>query len=53
MGDGRGAAFVPGLEDVVAVETQLSSVDGRAGELIVAGFPVEELAVRASFEETA
>jgi citrate synthase len=52
MGDGRGAAFVPGLEDVVAVETRLSSVDGRAGELILAGFPVEELAVRASFEET-
>ncbi len=53
MGDGRGTAFVPGLEDVVAVETRLSSVDGRAGELIVAGFPVEELAARASFEETA
>ena len=52
MGDRRGAAFVPGLEDVVAVETRLSSVDGRAGELILAGFPVEELAVRASFEET-
>jgi citrate synthase len=53
MGDGRGAAFVPGLEDVVAVETRLSSVDGQAGELILAGFPVEELAARASFEETA
>jgi citrate synthase len=53
MGDGRGAAFVPGLEDVVAVETRLSSVDGRAGELIVAGFLVEELAAQASFEETA
>lgn len=40
-----------GLEDVVAIETRLSGVDGEAGELIVAGFPVEELASRASFEE--
>ena len=44
--------FVAGLEGVVAAETRLSSVDGEAGELIVAGFPVEELAGRASFEET-
>jgi citrate synthase len=44
--------FVPGLEGVVAAQTRLSSVDGRAGELIIAGFPVEELAGRASFEET-
>src|SRR5947209_5301298 len=45
------AAFVPGLEGVVATETRLSSVDGKRGELIVAGFPIEELASRASFEE--
>ena len=44
--------FVPGLEGVVAAQTRLSSVDGQAGELIIAGFPVEELASRASFEET-
>jgi citrate synthase len=37
---------------VVATETRLSSVDGEAGALIIAGFPVEELASRASFEET-
>jgi citrate synthase len=43
---------VPGLEGVVATETRLSSVDGEAGALIIAGFPVEELASRASFEET-
>jgi citrate synthase len=42
----------PGLEGVVAAETRLSSVDGQAGELIIAGFPVEELAAKASFEET-
>jgi citrate synthase len=39
------------LEGVVAAETRLSSVDGKAGELIIAGFPVEELASRATFEE--
>jgi citrate synthase len=41
-----------GLEGVVAAETRLSSVDGQAGQLIIAGFPVEELASRATFEET-
>jgi citrate synthase len=40
-----------GLEGVVAAETRLSGVDGEAGELTIAGFPVEELAGRASFEE--
>src|ERR687893_1914878 len=44
--------LVPGLEGVVAAETRLSSVDGKAGELIIAGFPVQELAGRAPFEET-
>jgi citrate synthase len=44
--------LVPGLEGVVAAETRLSSVEGKAGELIIAGFPVEELAGRATFEET-
>ena len=47
-----GSTFTPGLEGVIAAETRLSSVDGEAGELIIAGFPVEELAGRASFEET-
>jgi citrate synthase len=42
----------PGLEGVVAAETRLSSVDGEAGELIIGGFPLEELAHQASFEET-
>ena len=52
MNDKSTAAFVAGLEDVVAVRTRLSDVDGKAGELTIAGFPVEELAGRASFEET-
>nr|MDP9481283.1 citrate synthase/methylcitrate synthase [Actinomycetota bacterium] len=38
------AGLVAGLEGVVAAETRLSRVDGEEGELIVAGFPVEELA---------
>ena len=52
MGENSGTGFVAGLEDVVAAETRLSGVDGEAGELTIAGFPVEELAGRASFEET-
>jgi citrate synthase len=51
MGENSGTGFVAGLEDVVAAETRLSGVDGEAGELTIAGFPVEELAGRASFEE--
>ena len=46
------AGLVAGLEGVVAAETRVSGVDGEAGELVIAGFPVEELAGRASFEET-
>ncbi|MFL6194699.1 MAG: citrate/2-methylcitrate synthase, partial [Thermoanaerobaculia bacterium] len=40
-----------GLEGVVAATTRLSSVDGEAGVLLIAGFPVEEIAPRATFEE--
>ena len=43
--------YIPGLEGVVAAETRLSHVDGQRGQLIIAGFPVEELAANASFEE--
>ncbi|MGH8622932.1 MAG: citrate/2-methylcitrate synthase, partial [Burkholderiales bacterium] len=41
-----------GLEGVVAATTQLSHVDGERGELIIAGYPVAELAEHATFEET-
>jgi citrate synthase len=41
-----------GLEGIIAAETSLSMVDGIAGELVIAGFPVEELAMNATFEET-
>src|SRR5258708_3312330 len=42
-----------GLEGIVAAETSLSMVDGTAGELVIAGFRVAELARNAPFEETA
>jgi citrate synthase len=41
-----------GLEGVVAATTALSDVDGERGELIIAGFPIGELAAHATFEET-
>jgi len=40
-----------GLEDVVAASTRLSGIDGDAGELTIAGFPLAELAPHANFEE--
>jgi citrate synthase len=52
MSDKLAVAFAPGLEGVIATRTRLSSVDGAEGHLVIAGFPVEELAGRASFEET-
>jgi citrate synthase len=45
------AQVKPGLEGVVAAETRISGVDGQAGELVIAGFAVEELAGQATFEE--
>ena len=41
-----------GLEGIVVAETRLSMVDGERGELIIGGYPVEELAASATFEET-
>ena len=54
----KGTANMPlekqsGLEGVVAAATRLSRVDGEAGNLILAGYAVEEIAPRASFEEMA
>src|ERR1700752_1389621 len=42
-----------GLEGVVAASTRLSHVDGEAGQLILAGYAVEDLAPHATFEEVA
>jgi citrate synthase len=47
------STYVPGLEGVIAAQTRLSAVDGNAGRLIIAGYPLEEIAPRASFEEMA
>jgi len=41
-----------GLEGIVAAETRLSMVDGERGELVIAGFRVEDLAATTTFEET-
>ena len=40
-----------GLDGVAITETRLSKVEGEAGELWLGGFPVEDLAPRARFEE--
>jgi citrate synthase len=42
-----------GLEGVVAADTRLSRVDGDKGELLIGGFPVEQLAPEVTFAETA
>src|SRR5690349_4178523 len=44
------SAFRSGLEGVVAAETRLSKVEGSVGRLTVAGYAVQDLAPRASFE---
>jgi citrate synthase len=41
-----------GLDGVVAASTRLSLVDGERGELVLAGYPVDDLAEHATFEET-
>jgi citrate synthase len=42
-----------GLDGVVAAQTRLSHVDGQAGELIIRGYALKELAGQVSFEEAA
>ena len=41
-----------GLEGIAVAETRLSDIDGESGELVIGGFPVDELAENASFEES-
>ncbi len=40
-----------GLEGVVVAESALSFIDGDAGTLVYRGYPIEDLARRASYEE--
>ena len=47
----RPSVFDPRLESVTVAETELSDVDGESGELLIGGYPVEELAANATYEE--
>ncbi len=42
-----------GLDGVVAASTRLSHVDGTAGQLVIGGYELKELAGRVTFEEAA
>jgi len=42
-----------GLEGVIFTETYLSAIDGEAGKLSYCGYDIQDLAARASYEETA
>lgn len=46
-------SFARGLEGVIVAESTKSYVDGNAGRLIYHGIPIEVLAERSTFEETA
>jgi citrate synthase len=52
VNDSFDAMVNSGLEGVVAATTDLSEVDGERGALIVGGYPIDELAQHATFEET-
>ncbi len=43
--------YSPGLRGIIAAQTHLSSVNGDIGELIIAGYPLEEIAPNATFEQ--
>ena len=40
-----------GLKGVIAARTTLTDIDGQAGRFLISGYPVEEIAPRAQFEE--
>jgi citrate synthase len=45
------ASYSRGLEGVVAAQTRLSHVDGIAGELVIGGYELKELAGKVAFGE--
>ena len=45
------SVFDPRLESVTVAKTRLSDIDGEAGALQVAGYPIEDLATEATYEE--
>jgi len=46
------ASLNPGLEGIAVAETRLSQINGEQGELSIRGFPIDELASTARYEET-
>ena len=46
-----GTEVQKGLEGVVAASTRLSEVEGTKGELVYAGYNIDELAGRVCYEE--
>src|SRR5262245_53609285 len=48
---GTAAPSPKGLEGVVAASTRLSHVDGLAGQLVIGGYELKELAGRVSFDQ--
>jgi citrate synthase len=42
----------PGLEGITVAETRLSRIDGRTGELVIGGYPIDEFATNATYEES-
>ena len=47
------SAYVPGLEGIVAAQTEISMVDGANGRLVYQGYVIADLAEQMSFEEVA
>lgn len=45
-------ALNPGLEGIAVTETRLSRIDGETGEFAIRGYPIDELASNATYEET-
>lgn len=42
----------PDIEEIAVAETRRSRIDGEIGELVIRGFPIDELAINATYEET-
>ncbi len=51
--NGEAPKLVKGLEGVLALETELSFIDGQEGVLLYRGYEISDLAKNASFEEVA
>jgi citrate synthase len=44
---------ITGLQGVVVADSEISYVDGQAGQLVYRGYSIEDLAANSTFEETA